>query len=158
MVGVQVRIEQARYAMGQGVTQRRAYALMSVARSGLVYLEHCQDRYGTLLSMMKVLRVGGKIYLSFSCEQSVFFPNRDGTLNYYDDSSHQLAPPSFEKVSDLMEKNGFEISYSTRNYKPRILWFLGLLNEPISRYKGRNLIGTWEFQGFESIFIATKIK
>ena len=108
--------------------------------------------------MMSVLKVGGKIYLSFPCEQSVFFPKRDGTLNYYDDSTHKLTPPSFEKVGALMKKNEFEIIYSTRNYKPRILWFLGLLNEPISRYKGRNLVGTWEFHGFESIFIAKKIK
>lgn len=121
-------------------------------------LEHCHDRDGTLLSMMSVLKVGGKIYLSFPCEKSVFFPKRDGTLNYYDDPTHQLTPPSFEKVGNLIKKNGFDISYSTRNYKPRILWLLGLLNEPISRYKSRNLVGTWEFYGFGSIFIATKIK
>lgn len=121
-------------------------------------LEHCQDRDGTLLSMMKVLKVGGKIYLSFPCEQSIFFPRRDGSLNYHDDPTHKLDPPSFNKVSDLMRRNGFEINYSIRNHKPRILWFLGMLNEPISRCKGKTQVGTWEFYGFESIFIATKIK
>ena len=39
MVSVQTRLEQARYAVSRGVTQRRACTLMNVARSGLVY-EH----------------------------------------------------------------------------------------------------------------------
>lgn len=120
-------------------------------------LEHCHDREGTLISMMQVLKVGGKIYLSFPCEKSVFFPRRDGSLNYYDDKTHDLKPPSFDEVGDLLRRSGFEINYSTRSYKPNILWFLGLLNEPISKLKGRSLVGTWEFYRFESIFIATKI-
>ncbi|MEM3334256.1 MAG: methyltransferase domain-containing protein [Thermoplasmata archaeon] len=28
-------------------------------------LEHCNDRYGTLEAMLKVIKVGGKLYLSF---------------------------------------------------------------------------------------------
>ncbi len=32
-----MRLEQARYAISRGVTQRRACTLMNVARSGLVY-------------------------------------------------------------------------------------------------------------------------
>lgn len=37
MVSVQARLGQARYAIGRGVPQRRACALMDVARSGLYY-------------------------------------------------------------------------------------------------------------------------
>jgi hypothetical protein len=108
--------------------------------------------------MMKVLKVGGKIYLSFPCEKSVFFPRRDGSLNYYDDKTHNLMPPSFDGVGDLIRKNGFQINYSIRSYRPKLLYLLGLLNEPISRFKGKSLVGTWELYGFESIFMATKIK
>ena len=37
MVSVQERLEQARYAVGRGIPQRRACTLLSVARSGLDY-------------------------------------------------------------------------------------------------------------------------
>ena len=37
MVRVQERLEQARYAFGRGISQRRACTLLSVARSGLGY-------------------------------------------------------------------------------------------------------------------------
>ena len=37
MVSVQDRLEQARYAVGRGISQRRACTLLSVARSGLDY-------------------------------------------------------------------------------------------------------------------------
>src|SRR5690606_208032 len=37
VVSVQARLEQARYAISRGVSQRRACALMDVSRSGLYY-------------------------------------------------------------------------------------------------------------------------
>jgi putative transposase len=43
-MSVQMRLEQARYAVSRGVTQRRACTLMNVVRSGLVY--QCKADYG----------------------------------------------------------------------------------------------------------------
>ncbi|MEM3858708.1 MAG: methyltransferase domain-containing protein [Candidatus Micrarchaeaceae archaeon] len=61
-------------------------------------LEHCNDRYGTLEAMLKVIKVGGKLYLSFPSKKSVDFPKRMGTLNSYDDPTHKDMHPDFFKI------------------------------------------------------------
>ena len=52
-------------------------------------IEHCYNREATLIAMAKSLKPGGSIFMSFPNESSVSFPNRSGTLNYYDDASHK---------------------------------------------------------------------
>ena len=119
-------------------------------------LEHCDHRDETLEAMLGALKVGGKLFLSFPCEQSILFPKRGGTLNYFDDSTHKLTPPKFDSVLLTLEKFEFEVVYSNKNYKPTLLRLVGLILEPVSRLKNRNLLGTWEYYGFESIIIAKK--
>ena len=53
MVSVQTRLEQARYAIGRGVTQRRACTLMNVARSGLVYAHNMPVKDGPVIKAMR---------------------------------------------------------------------------------------------------------
>jgi len=48
-------------------------------------LEHCNHPIKTLESMINATKSGGGIFLSFPCARSVGFPQRKGTLNYYDD-------------------------------------------------------------------------
>lgn len=119
-------------------------------------LEHCDDREATLLSMLNALRSGGTIYISFPCEQSVAFPKRLGTLNYFDDVTHQFLPPSFSRTCELISRSGFRIDYAIKNYQPMALWFVGMLNEPISKIRCKVSVGTWEYYGFETIIVATK--
>jgi SAM-dependent methyltransferase len=121
-------------------------------------LEHCDDRNATLFAMMRAVNFGGKIFLAFPSEFSTNFPSRFGTLNYYDDNSHKYGPPSFDYILSSLSKFGFIITYANKNYSPKFLFFLGLLFEPFSRFFNRNMIGTWEYYGFESIIIAEKIK
>ena len=52
-MSVQLRLEQARYAMGRGVTQRRACTLMSIARSGLVYECTMPSKDGSVMAAMR---------------------------------------------------------------------------------------------------------
>lgn len=121
-------------------------------------LEHCDDRKMTLEAMLSTIKIGGKLFLSFPCEKSINFPKRGGTLNYYDDSTHKLSPPNFlETLTSIIDK-GFEIEYAERNYSPLILRSIGFVCEPLSKIKNRNMIGTWEYYGFESIIIAKKLK
>jgi len=40
-------------------------------------LEHCNERCKVLESMIGALKNEGEMYLSFPCEQSVFFPSRE---------------------------------------------------------------------------------
>lgn len=121
-------------------------------------LEHCDERDRVLQAMLGALRVGGKIYLSFPCEQSVKFPRRRGTLNYYDDETHKKFPPDFRSTLDKLQEFGFELNCVIKNYSPRLYWFIGFIQEPISKLRNQVMRGTWPYYGFESIIIATKTK
>ena len=95
--------------------------------------------------------------MSFPCEASVSYPKRNGCLNYHDDPTHKGAPPDFGKLLGMVSGAGFVIEFSARNYKPKMLWLIGLVSEPLSRLSKQVLRGTWEFYGFESIIIARKL-
>jgi SAM-dependent methyltransferase len=119
-------------------------------------LEHCNDRDGTLSAMLIAVKPGGYIYLSFPCEESVSFPKRKGTLNYYDDNTHKGVPPSFDEVLLKIQASGFDVHVKVRNHRPTLLRTLGWLLEPISKRSKKVLRGTWEFYGFETIIWAQK--
>jgi SAM-dependent methyltransferase len=120
-------------------------------------LEHCNDRWGTLKSMLSSLKVGGSIYISFPCQETQYFPSRAGTLNYFDDPTHQLTPPDFNEIKTVLASYGFFIEYENKHYRPFILYCIGFLLEPISAFFKRKLYGTWEFYGFESVIWARKV-
>ena len=119
-------------------------------------LEHVNDRNGTLLAMLQSLKNGGKLYLSFPSEATVNFPSRQGTLNYLDDSSHQGSPPNFEEVINLLTQYNFDIHFAKPRYRPLLLLCVGFFLEPLSRLRGKTMIGTWALYGFESVIHATK--
>jgi SAM-dependent methyltransferase len=119
-------------------------------------LEHCDDREGTLAAMLSAVKPGGNIYLAFPCQQSVNFPHRYGTLNYYDDGSHVGTPPDFDAVIAALKASGFAISFAARRYRPPALWLIGLLMEPWGRYTRRIRFGTWALYGFETVIWAQK--
>lgn len=114
-------------------------------------LEHCDAPDETLRAMLQVIKPDGKIFLAFPCEASTDFPHRQVTLNYFDDPTHRGLPPSFEKVSQELCDGGFRLVHAIRRYRPALLWLVGLLQEPLSRFLGRNLQGTWALYGFETI-------
>lgn len=121
-------------------------------------LEHCDHRDETLIAMLGAVKAGGgMLYLAFPCENSVDFPSRSRTLNYYDDSTHKKNPPDFDKVISLILSNGFSIEYSVRQYRPFILRLLGFVQEPFAKRRNIILQGTWAYFGFESIIWARKL-
>lgn len=119
-------------------------------------LEHCNDRAATLNAMLGALKSGGDLYLAFPCAESVRFPYRWGTLNYYGDKSHREAPPDVDAVLTLLSHSGFQIIFAERRYRPFVLWAIGALLEPFSHTLKRVLPGTWDFYGFESVIWARK--
>jgi SAM-dependent methyltransferase len=120
-------------------------------------LEHCDNREGTLLAMLNALKPGGLIYLAFPCEESINFPSRKGTLNYYDDSSHLGAPPNLEWVLKHLKSNNFTIIRLAKKNRPVSVRFIGFLLEPLSSFTKKIYPGTWEYYGFETIIWAKKI-
>lgn len=121
-------------------------------------IEHCDDRYGVVEAMAKSLNVGGKAYLSFPCADSVSFPNRVGTLNYFDDGSHVGDPPDFGKVISILVESGLSIVFASSRFQPPIHWILGLGNEEQSAKDGDLKEGIWCYWGFESIIVAERKK
>ncbi len=83
----------------------------------------------------------GYYYMVFPSEKSTNFPRRDGTLNFFDDSTHQ-SPPTFRDICNEIEKNNGEILKKIENYKPLIPYFIGFILEPISIIKRKVLMET----------------
>ena len=75
MVSVQARLEQAHYAIGRGVSQRRACTLMQVARSGLYYERRMPSRDLPVIDVMR--RLSGQ-YPRFGSRRIRVFLAREG--------------------------------------------------------------------------------
>lgn len=75
MVGAQARLAQARYAITRGVPQRRACALMSVARSGLYYALQMPAKDAPVTHAMR--RLSG-LYPRFGARRIRVFLCREG--------------------------------------------------------------------------------
>ena len=119
-------------------------------------LEHCNHREATLDKMLAAVKPGGMIYLSFPSEASAHFPHRYGPLNYYDEETHLAEPPKFDWVMSELARHGYQIAFSARKYQPFITRCLGALVEPISRLRGKVMIGTWDYYGFETVIWGVK--
>jgi SAM-dependent methyltransferase len=121
-------------------------------------LEHCNDRWGTLIAMTKALKADGYMYLAFPTEESVNFPSREGTLNYYDDETHKDTPPPYDDTLNILRANNMKIIFSSKSYKPWLFYIMGFLLEPLSR-KWRKVpkgFPTWWYWGFECVIWAKK--
>jgi hypothetical protein len=122
-------------------------------------LEHCEFRYEVIAAMCSALKPSGVMYLSYPAEESIKFPSRGGTLNYYDDKSHVDSPPLTSKVLDVLREQKMEVLFVSRRYRPFFLFLIGFLLEPLSRIFRRvaPLGSTWALYGFETVIWAKKI-
>jgi SAM-dependent methyltransferase len=121
-------------------------------------LEHCNDRNKTLTAMIKALKTGGYLYLSFPTEDSVNFPGpRSGTLNYYDDPTHKGFPPKFDEIIEILKTNSMEIVFASKSYKPFFYYLLGKLLENKSKREQKVFYPIWAYYGFETIIWARKM-
>jgi SAM-dependent methyltransferase len=118
-------------------------------------LEHCDDPQGVLTAMLRALKRGGRIYLSFPSEASVRFPSRRGTLNFFDDPTHQSLP-KFDEVLSTIKSEGCVPKVVIRRYRPFYRYARGLLAEPFSRMRHKVLYGTLALYGFETIIWAIR--
>ena len=119
-------------------------------------LEHTFYPEKVLESMLKKVKRGGSLYLSFPSAKSLSFPSRIGTLNYYDDITHNNEPPDLENIIEILKKNGYSIDLCIKEYRPLFLSILGFFLEPFSSFSGKLMPGIWEYYGFESIIHASR--
>jgi len=75
VVSVQARLEQARYAISRGVSQRRACTLMDVSRSGLYYTLRMPMKDAPVIEAMQ--RLSGQ-YPRFGARRIRIFLGREG--------------------------------------------------------------------------------
>jgi SAM-dependent methyltransferase len=118
-------------------------------------LEHCNDPQSVLVAMLRALKDGGRMHLSFPSEASVRFPSRRGTLNFFDDPTHQTLP-NFEEVLSTIRSEGCVAEVAIRRYRPFYHFVRGLLAEPFSRIRIKVLYGTLSLYGFETIIWAIR--
>ncbi len=118
-------------------------------------LEHCNEPQRVLAAMAKALKKNGMMYLSFPSEASANFPERYGTLNFYQYPGH-IYLPIFKDVIEILEQNGMKIIYKQKNYQPYWLKKIGEKNEATSIAVNRVLRGTWAYWGFETVIWAKK--
>ena len=119
-------------------------------------IEHCNKPKETIEVICSKLKPGGRLHLAFPSEESVNFPSREGTLNFYDDPTH-IWLPNYKKMIQLLKKNGMKIIFARKQYKPLYIWLWGGITERKSRKLGKVLRGTWAWWGFETVIWAEKL-
>lgn len=120
-------------------------------------LEHCNDYIAVTHAMLGALKDGGSIHIIFPCEESVRFPSREGTLNFYDDDTHNNVI-EFAPFISLLQKNNIDIVFSTQRYRPVVPFVIGLVCEPVCSVINRLAPagGTWALYGFETVITGKK--
>ena len=118
-------------------------------------LEHCAEPDGVVTAMARALRPEGRIYLAFPAADTVNFPSREGTLNFFDDDTH-VRPPDYHRVIGLLTTAGVKIDFAAERFRPLNWALLGLVSEPFSRTRRKVMRGTWALYGFETVIWGTR--
>lgn len=121
-------------------------------------IEHCNTPREVIAGMLKCIKPGGRLYISFPCEESITFPRRKGTLNFFDDATHSQVP-DWNLIVSAIKEEGYAVEFIAKRYRPPILAFIGLLIEPVLALVGKaHPATTWSLYGFESIIWASRPK
>lgn len=112
-------------------------------------IEHCNSPESVFKAMVGKLKKGGRLFLVTPSVNSVNFPSRSGTLNFYDDITHK------KPVDLLALANSSTISLEVLHYskstKPFFWRLIGFFNEKKSNKQKKVCLGTWDYWGFEQI-------
>jgi SAM-dependent methyltransferase len=122
-------------------------------------IEHCDRPMEVLRALAGALKPGGRLYISFPAPESVNFPSRAGTLNFYDDDTHKHVI-SLDAIEPRLAALGIERRRAVRRNGGRwqVPRLLGLAAEPLSRFARRVLPFTWYYYGFETVWIGERVE
>jgi cyclopropane fatty-acyl-phospholipid synthase-like methyltransferase len=117
-------------------------------------IEHLRNYRAVLSIVLNKLNEGGILFIETPTVESTRFPSKDGTLNFFDDSTH-INPVPLDDVKQLLESHNYKIiANGVRKFKRRILLFPLLLL--YSMYQYGSIIGPvlWDIYGFSWYLVA----
>ena len=117
-------------------------------------LEHCNYPMKTIDAICGRLKKEGKLFLCFPSENSVTFPSRIGTLNFYDDITHREVPDFKAVMKRLIRDNRMSVDYAAAQYRPFIGHTIGSIYNLLFKKKSSRLL--WYYYGFETMIWAHK--
>lgn len=71
-------------------------------------VEHLYNAQNVIIEIIKKLKPYGYLYIEFPSIQSIFLPSCRGTLNFFDDKTHQMVF-DYKKLSNFISKLGYEV-------------------------------------------------
>ena len=101
-------------------------------------LEHCNDWRETAKSMCDATLKNGLLFISTPSKKTIKFPNREGTLNFYDDSTHN-EPVNFFELKKILTYNNIEIVYCKDGHNSFFTYIIGFFQEFKSKRVNRVL-------------------
>lgn len=119
-------------------------------------IEHLANGDQVILRLLTKLKKGGIIYIEYPSARSTRFPNKKGTLNFYDDPTH-CRIYSIAEINSLLSQSGFSILQSgVRRDWVRILMMPALMVS--SKLKLGYIAGGvfWDLLGFAEFIYAEK--
>jgi SAM-dependent methyltransferase len=119
-------------------------------------IEHITDGNRLISALVKKLKPGGIIYIETPSERSLKLPSMYGTLNFWDDPTHQHVY-SLKDMSNILTQNGCSIiKAKIRHNLKRILLMPLYIISTLIRDKKINATAIWDITGFAHYIIAKK--
>lgn len=120
-------------------------------------IEHVVSPNELILALFRLLKPGGRIYISTPTALSIGFPSlKKGCLNFHDDKTH-IQPVDLMTFKQMDPEVVLD-RFIPRNYGSWILYFVGLILTPVTLWSKRILPFVWYYYGFESVAIFVKKK
>lgn len=119
-------------------------------------LEHVKNPHELISVLTTKLKSDGKCFVSFPAMESVNFPKRNWTLNFYDDLTHFNLIDSDSLVEDLSRDYKIE-KYIKRNYGSLLTRIAATIMDLCSGLFRKNNFLSWYRWGFEVIIYVKKI-
>ena len=119
-------------------------------------IEHLQNGDKVINALLPKLKKGGYIYIEYPSGNSVNFPSKKGTLNFYDDPTH-VRIYNTKELADLLEAQGMKVLQSgvRRDWRNILMMPVKIIHNKI---KYGYVMGSvyWDWFGFAEFVFAEK--
>ena len=119
-------------------------------------IEHLQNGDKVINALLPKLKKGGYIYIEYPSGNSVNFPSKKGTLNFYDDPTH-VRIYNTKELADLLEAQGMKVLQSgvRRDWRNILMMPVKIIHNKI---KYGYVMGSvyWDWFGFAEFVYAEK--